>query len=101
MAARRTSRPGRHRGTRRMGWRLRRSMACLELESRCLMSLSSFLQIFIDVCLPIFVSVGLGWALDRRFRLHLESLVKLNIYLMVPAFIFTRVMDTELSGHDA
>jgi len=30
---------------------------------------------------------GLGWLLDRRFRLHLETLVKLNIYLMVPAFI--------------
>ena len=65
------------------------------------MSFSQFFHLFTDVCLPIFVSVGLGWALDRRFRLHLESLVKLNIYLMVPAFIFTRVLETELSGHDA
>ena len=45
------------------------------------MSISQFFHLFTDVCLPIFVSVGLGWALDRRFRLHLESLVKLNIYL--------------------
>ena len=65
------------------------------------MSFAHFFQLFTDVCLPIFVSVGLGWALDRRFHLHLESLVKLNIYLMVPAFIFTRVLETELSGHDA
>jgi len=65
------------------------------------MSFSQFFHLFTDVCLPIFVSVGLGWALDRRFRLHLESLVKLNIYLMVPAFIFTRVLETELSGNDA
>jgi malate permease and related proteins len=65
------------------------------------MSFTHIFHLFTDVCLPIFVSVGLGWALDRRFRLHLESLVKLNIYLMVPAFIFTRVLETELSGQDA
>ncbi|MEI6536743.1 MAG: AEC family transporter [Verrucomicrobiaceae bacterium] len=65
------------------------------------MSLSQFIHIFADVCLPIFISVGLGWMLDRRFRLHLESLIKLNIYLMVPAFIFTRIMDTELSGRES
>lgn len=65
------------------------------------MSFSSIIHIFADVCLPIFIAVGAGWLMDRRFRLHLESLVKLNIYLMVPAFIFSRVTDTELSGHDA
>ncbi len=61
----------------------------------------SFFDIFLNVCAPIFFVVGLGWLLDRKFRLHLESLVKLNIYLLVPAFIFTRVVDTELSGGEA
>ncbi len=60
-----------------------------------------FFDIFLDVCAPIFLVVGLGWLLDRKFRLHLESLVKLNIYLLVPAFIFTRVVDTKLSGNEA
>lgn len=45
--------------------------------------------------------VALGWLLDRKFQLHLDSLVKLNIYLMVPAFIFTHVLDTELAGSEA
>lgn len=61
----------------------------------------SFFDIFLNVCAPIFFVVGLGWLLDRKFHLHLESLVKLNIYLLVPAFIFTRVVDTELSGSEA
>lgn len=60
-----------------------------------------FLDLFLNVCAPIFVVVGLGWLLDRKFRLHLQSLIKLNIYVMVPAFIFTRVMDTELAGSEA
>lgn len=60
-----------------------------------------FFQLFLNVCAPIFLIVGLGWLLDRKFHLHLESLVKLNIYLMVPAFIFTHVLDTELAGREA
>jgi len=60
-----------------------------------------FFDLFLNVCAPIFVIVGVGWLLDRKFRLHLESLVKLNIYLMVPAFIFTHVMATELAGREA
>ena len=65
------------------------------------MGVGFFLELFLNVCAPIFVVVGLGWVLDRKFRLHLESLVKLNIYLMVPAFIFCRVLDTELEGGEA
>ncbi|MEZ0388078.1 MAG: AEC family transporter [Verrucomicrobium sp.] len=60
-----------------------------------------FFDLFLNVCAPLFFVVGLGWLLDRKFRLHLETLVKLNIYLLVPAFIFTRVLDTELTGNQA
>jgi malate permease and related proteins len=60
-----------------------------------------FFQLFLNVCAPIFLIVGLGWLLDRKFHLHLESLVKLNIYLLVPAFIFTHVLDTRLAGLEA
>jgi predicted permease len=56
---------------------------------------------FLTVCAPIFIVVGVGWVLDRKFRLHLESLVKLNIYVLVPAFIFAHVVDTELAGGEA
>ncbi len=65
------------------------------------MWLLSFSRLFVEVCLPIFVCVAAGWGLDRRFKLHLESMVKLNIYLMVPSFIFVHVVDTDLSGHEA
>lgn len=50
-----------------------------------------------DVCFPILFVIGLGWSFDRRFRLDLETLVKLNIYLFVPAFIFVRVTRSEIA----
>src|SRR2546421_208033 len=58
-------------------------------------------EIFLTVCAPIFIVVGVGWLMDRKFRLHLESLVKMNIYVLVPAFIFAHVVDTELAGSEA
>lgn len=60
-----------------------------------------FFRILLDVCVPIFGIVGAGWLMDRKFKLHLETLVKLNIYLMVPAFIFTRMVSSELGGDEA
>jgi predicted permease len=60
-----------------------------------------FFRILLDVCAPIFLIVGAGWLMDRKFKLHLETLVKLNIYLMVPAFIFTRMVSAELGGTEA
>ena len=54
------------------------------------MSPALFLQIVTEVCLPLFLVVGFGWVMDRKFALNLETLVKINIYLLVPAFVFVR-----------
>jgi len=55
------------------------------------------LSIFFEVCLPILVLGGLGWMLDRIFDVSLETLVKFNIYLFVPAFILVRLSTSELN----
>jgi predicted permease len=54
--------------------------------------------LFLDVCLPIFVLIGLGWIIDRKFKVDLDTLVKLNLYLFVPAFIFVRVAQSQVPG---
>lgn len=53
-------------------------------------------NVFTQVCLPILVLMSFGWLLDRRFRLDIGSLVKLNIYLFVPAFIFVQIVSSPL-----
>lgn len=55
-------------------------------------------QIFVDVCLPILILIGLGWGLDRLFDFDLKTLVKLNLYLLVPAFILVRLSTSDLAG---
>ena len=57
-----------------------------------------FFRVFLEVCLPIFILLGWGWVLDRRFHLDLKTMVKLNINLVVPAFIFVQVVESPLDG---
>jgi len=58
-------------------------------------------SVFTQVLLPILVLFGFGWLLDRRARLDITTLVKLNIYLFVPAFMFVHVVDSHLDGGQA
>ena len=60
-----------------------------------------FFEIFRDICLPILILMSLGWIIDRKFDLNLDALVKLNIYLFVPVFIFVRLSTSDLAGGDA
>ncbi|MDF1753478.1 MAG: AEC family transporter [Verrucomicrobiales bacterium] len=55
-------------------------------------------EIFTGVCLPILALIFLGWALDRKFDFDLRTLVKLNIYLFVPAFILVRLSTSTIPG---
>ncbi len=55
-------------------------------------------NVFTQVLLPILVMFGAGWLLDRRCRLDLGSLVKMNIYLFVPAFIFVQIVRSNLTA---
>ncbi len=55
-------------------------------------------NVFTQVLLPILVMFGIGWVLDRRFRFDIGTLVKLNIYLFVPAFIFVQIVQSDLSA---
>ncbi len=53
-------------------------------------------QIFTQVLLPILVLIGCGWILDRRWKVDLATMVRLNIYLFVPAFIFYEVVHSSV-----
>ena len=44
---------------------------------------------------------GAGWALDRKWKLDLATVVKLNINVFVPAFIFYELTTKEVAGRDA
>ncbi len=59
------------------------------------------LDVFTQVLLPILLMFGAGWALDRKWNLDLATVVKLNINIFVPCFIFYELLTKSVSGHDA
>lgn len=60
--------------------------------------LSLLWHVFTQVLVPILVMFTCGWVLDRRFRLDLDTVVKVSIHLFVPAFIFVHLVEAQLAG---
>lgn len=50
-----------------------------------------------SVLLPIFIMISLGYVLQKRFKLDLSTLAKLNINVFVPGFIFVEFYKTSLA----
>ncbi|KAB8128288.1 AEC family transporter [Gracilibacillus oryzae] len=55
--------------------------------------MSEFLIIFKDIILPVFLLMAIGYVLYKKFRLDVSTLAKLNIYFVVPGFIFVRLYE--------
>jgi predicted permease len=56
------------------------------------------LHILTNIILPVFLLIGVGVLIDRAFKPDLPTLSKLNFYVFVPALVFTRLVDSQLSG---
>ncbi len=59
------------------------------------------LTVFAQVLLPILIMFGAGWLLDRKWNVDLPTVVKLNLNLFVPAFIFYELTTTKLKTGEA
>ncbi|HEV7300697.1 MAG TPA: AEC family transporter [Tepidisphaeraceae bacterium] len=59
-----------------------------------------FTSILLDVFAPIMLIIGLGVLVRRKFTLDINTLSKLNIYFLVPAFIFHYVSTSTLPWSD-
>ena len=50
-----------------------------------------------DIILPIFVIMALGFVMQKKFDLNIQTLARLNIYFLVPGFIFVKLYSTNIS----
>ena len=58
--------------------------------------MSIFFHILSHNIVPIFLLISVGFALSKKFDLHIFSLSKLMFYVFVPSFIFVNLYTTEL-----
>ena len=56
-----------------------------------------FFGILLNSIIPIFILISLGFLVDRKFNLDINTLTKINLYLFVPAFTFVNLVLTDVS----
>lgn len=56
----------------------------------------AFFVILKEIILPVFVIMMLGFFMQKRFTLDVQTLARLNIYYLVPGFIFVRLYETDI-----
>lgn len=55
-----------------------------------------FLFIFIHVIIPIFLQVAGGYTLQKKFKLDINTLSKIQMYLFIPALMFSKIYQSEV-----
>lgn len=56
-----------------------------------------FLHILAHNIIPVFIIVGIGFIMGKKFKVNLFTLSKFTIYVFVPAFVFFNLYTAELS----
>lgn len=59
--------------------------------------LSNLSIIFTEIILPVFILITIGVILQRKFKLDLYTLAKINIYYLSPALIFIKLYESVFS----
>ncbi|MBM4761186.1 AEC family transporter [Bacillus sp. B15-48] len=56
-----------------------------------------FFNIVREIIIPIFIIIAIGYTLQKKFRMNVPTLAKINMFFLVPAFIFVKLYSTQLS----
>lgn len=59
--------------------------------------MSIFLHILSKNIIPVFMLIGLGFIVSKKFELSVYTLSKLNFYLFIPSFVFYSLYTTNIS----
>ncbi|MGF1507719.1 MAG: AEC family transporter [Anaerolineae bacterium] len=59
-----------------------------------------FIEIVVNISLPIFLLMGIGFVVNKAFDLHVQTLSKLLFWVFTPAIIFDTIVNTELAASD-
>lgn len=56
---------------------------------------------FVNILLPVFILIGFGVILDRKFSIEIKSLSRVTLYIFSPCLIFTSLTNSTVSGADS
>lgn len=62
--------------------------------------MANLIYIFINILSPIFIMIGLGFLLRKKFELSVQTLTKVQMYILIPALLFESIYKSTINGDD-
>ena len=59
--------------------------------------MSAFINIVTNIIFPIFVLISVGFIAQKKFQMDVRTFSKLNMYIFVPAIIFSNIYKTQVT----
>lgn len=60
--------------------------------------MSHFLFVLINIILPILIQIGIGYGVQKKFKLDVGTLSKVQFYVFTPAILFVKIYETDMKG---
>lgn len=54
--------------------------------------------IIVNIILPVFIQIGLGYLIQKKFKIGVDAPVKILLYIIIPAVLFTSVYHSNVEG---
>jgi len=58
---------------------------------------ATFLYILLHILLPIFVLVGIGFVVQKKFHLDIRTLTRLSMYVFIPSLLVTKIYEANVT----
>jgi len=59
--------------------------------------MSTFFYILLNIILPIFVLVTIGFVVQKKFHLDIRTLTRLSMYVFIPSVLITKIYEAKVS----
>lgn len=60
-------------------------------------TIDTFIYIIANIISPIFFLIAVGFVAQKKFKMDIRTLTRLNIYIFVPAVLFIKIYETEVT----
>lgn len=60
--------------------------------------MNNIFYIFINIISPIFIQIFAGFILQKKFKIDINSLVKVQFYIIIPCLMFTNIYSSEIDS---
>lgn len=59
--------------------------------------METFLTLLIDIIMPIFIMIAVGFAAQKLLKMEVRTFTKLNMHVFVPSLLFTKIYETQIT----